>query len=81
MVLEQQMMKYHHDSAVHLGKVDLVKFAESFGAMGYAVQDSEELLPTLLKALEQKGPVLIDIPIDYRDNPALFQALHPNVGN
>jgi acetolactate synthase-1/2/3 large subunit len=81
MVQEQQLMKYHHDSAVHLGKVDLVSFAESFGAIGYAVQDAEEVLPTLRKALQQNRPVLIDIPIDYSDNPGLFQALHPNVGN
>jgi acetolactate synthase-1/2/3 large subunit len=81
MVLEQQKMKYQHESGVYFGKIDLVKFAESFGAKGYAVKNSEELRPILQEALAQKVPVLIDIPIDYSDNPALFAATHDDVGN
>ncbi|OGT31456.1 MAG: acetolactate synthase [Gammaproteobacteria bacterium RIFCSPHIGHO2_12_FULL_35_23] len=81
MVLEQEVMKYKQASGVYFGKVDLVKFAESFGAKGYAVQNSEELLPTLQQALTEKVPVLIDIPIDYSDNPELFAATNQNIGN
>lgn len=81
MVLEQQIMKYKHDSGVHFGRVDTVKFAESFGAKGYEVKNSETLLSTLQEALKQKGPVLIDVPIDYSDNLALFLAVNDNIGN
>ncbi len=37
MVLEQEMMKYQQASGVYFNDIDLVKFAESFGATGYAV--------------------------------------------
>lgn len=81
MVLEQQLMKYQHGSGVNFGEVDIVKFAESFGAKGYRVKSCKELIPTLTTALQQEGPVLIEIPIDYRDNPELFAALHQNAVN
>jgi len=81
MVKEQQKMKYQHDSGVDFGKVDLVKFAESFGAKGYAVKNSNELFSILQEALKQDGPVLIDIPIDYKDNMELFLNVHESVGN
>jgi acetolactate synthase-1/2/3 large subunit len=74
MVGSQEQIKYGRRSGVNFGEVDLVKFAESFGATGFAVRQVDELLPTLQKALEIKGPVLIDIPIDYSDNAGLFAA-------
>ncbi len=80
MVKEQQLIKYKRDSAVTLGRVDIVKFAEAFGATGYRVTKEADLLPTLQKALAQQGPVLIEIPVDYRDNPALFSSTHVDVG-
>jgi len=72
MVLEQQRIKYQHESGVYFGPIDVVKFAESFGAKGYSLTKTDQLLPTLKEALKQSGPVLIDIPIDYKDNPELF---------
>ena len=80
MVREQQLIKYKRDSAVKLGYVDIVKFAESFGAIGYRIQSAADLLPTLKKALEQKGPVLIEVPIDYSDNPKLFESVNVELG-
>ncbi len=80
MVREQQMIKYHRDSAVKLGYVDIVKFAESFGAIGYRIDSVADLLPTLQKALAQTGPVLIEVPIDYRDNPQLFESVNVELG-
>ncbi len=80
MVREQQLLKYHRDSAVKLGPVDIVKFAESFGAIGYRITKAVDLLPTLQKALQQKGPVLIEVPVDYRDNPQLFASVHVELG-
>ena len=77
MVLEQQKIKYQHDSGVHFEAIDVVKYAESFGAKGFSVTHTDELLPTLKEAFKQKGPVLIDIPIDYKDNPGLFLTVDP----
>lgn len=81
MVLEQQKLKYHRESAVRFGHVDLVKYAESFGAKGYKVNDSEELAPIMEAALRQKGPILVEVPIDYSDNPELFIAKRESIGH
>lgn len=73
MVAAQEMMKYGRTSGVDLGRIDLVKFAESFGAKGFAVETADDVIPALEEAQASDGPVLIDIPIDYRDNAKLFE--------
>ncbi len=78
MVAFQQMMKYGRTSATEFGDVDLVKYAESFGALGLRVNTPDELEGVLREALEAEGPVIIDIPIDYRDNIKLSEKLLPN---
>lgn len=81
MVAEQQMMKYHRDSAVYFNDIHLVKFAESFGAVGYRVQQAEEIKPILQEAFQSTFPVIIDVPIDYSDNASLFEILQDKTGN
>ena len=54
---------------------DFVKLAESFGWVGMKVENSRDLLPALNDAFAQESPVLITIPIDYRENPILTQRL------
>jgi len=72
MVLEQQKLKYNRENGVHFGNVDIVKFAESFGAQGLRINHADELMPILKQAFSLQGPVLIDVPIDYTDNQELF---------
>ncbi len=72
MVGSQEQMKYGRRTGVEFGALDLVKFAESFGATGFLIETAEQLLPTLQHALTLDGPVLIDVPIDYSDNAQLF---------
>jgi acetolactate synthase-1/2/3 large subunit len=79
MVAFQEQLKYGRTSGVDFGPVDTVKFAEAFGATGFAIQSPDELAPTLRKAMETPGPVLIDIPVDYRHNADLGRNLHPDV--
>lgn len=81
MVQEQQLMKYGRDSAVHFGAVDIVKFAESFGATGFCVRHSDELSGIIAKALLVKGPVLVEISIDYSDNHALFMTGYDSIAH
>jgi acetolactate synthase I/II/III large subunit len=81
MVAEQEQMKYGRTSGVKFGRIDLVKFAESFGAHGFALQSADEILPTLKKAQAMDGPVLVDVPIDYSNNAAMFQATDPHKGH
>ncbi len=82
MVKEQQLMKYRRDTAVALGAIHVPSFAQGFGATGFEVTRPEDIIPTIEKAQAMDGPVLIDIPIDYSDNPALFESAHnPYLGN
>ena len=73
MVAEQEQTKYGRTTGVDFGKIDLVGFAESFGARGFALGSADDLLPVLDEAQSLEGPVLIDVPIDYSDNPKLFE--------
>lgn len=79
MVEEQQQMKYGRTSAVRFGAVDIVKYAESFGAHGFLIQQPDELIPVLQQAMQLDGPVLVQIHMDYSHNPQLFATVHPGV--
>ena len=48
---------------------DLVKFAESFGAVGLRANDPLELGTLLPQALEMRAPVIIDVPIGHMPLP------------
>lgn len=75
MVLEQQLMKYDRRSGVDFGPVNLVDFAKAFGATGLELTDPADFADVYLEASKIKGPVLIDVPVDYSDNPELFVAV------
>jgi acetolactate synthase I/II/III large subunit len=81
MVQEQQIMKYHRDSGVKLGCLDIPSFAKGFGAVGYNLTDPDSFTEIYQKALGQDVPVLINVAIDYSDNPALFETIHPHQCN
>lgn len=73
MVKQQQLLKYHRTSGVDFGYVDIVKYAESFGAKGLKINHAGEIVDVLKKALSMEGPVLVEVPIDYSDNHTLFE--------
>src|SRR6202044_1555845 len=58
MVRFQEMAKYGRASGVDFGPVDVVKFAEAFGAMGLWIGAPEQIAPQLRTAFETPGPVL-----------------------
>ena len=60
---------------VKFGNPDIVKYAESFGAKGYRINNAEELLPTLTAALGDDGVSLICCPVDYSENLRLTDRL------
>ena len=80
MVEFQEEMKYGRSSGVDFGPVDFVKYAESFGAKGYRVASKDSFEETLKQALidAENGPVLIDVPIDYKDNVTLGETILPD---
>ena len=59
---------------------DLVKFAESFGAVGLRAGDPMELESLLPRALECQAPVVIDVPVGHMPLPrAKFMAALPSL--
>jgi acetolactate synthase-1/2/3 large subunit len=81
MVKIQQKLKYGRSFGVEFGHVDIVKYAEAFGATGLRINKADEIASVLLKALSLNGPVIIDVPIDYRDNAGLCAAVSEDAGN
>ncbi|HEX4144575.1 MAG TPA: acetolactate synthase AlsS [Pirellulales bacterium] len=77
MVRFQEELKYGRSSGVEFGPIDTIRFAESMGARGFAVERAEDFAPTLRKAIDLPGPVLIDVPVDYSHNKALAQQVLP----
>jgi acetolactate synthase-1/2/3 large subunit len=73
MVGVQEQSKYERTSGVDFGPVDVVKYAEAFGAAGFMVYAPDQIGPTLKISFEIPGPVLIGIRVDYRDNHRLFE--------
>lgn len=65
--------KRHTDLA--FGNPDWMQLAAAFGWHGHRVDRSRDLLDTLRAALKEKGPSLIVIPIDYRENQLLTRKL------
>jgi len=81
MVAVQEQPKYKRTSGVDFGPVDVVKYAEAFGATGFMIETPDQIGPTLKKAFGVPGPVLIGIRVDYRDNHKLFERVHERLLN
>ena len=81
MVEFQEEMKYERSSGVDFGSVDYVKYAEAFGAKGMRVTNQEELENAIKKGYEIQGPVVIDIPVNYKDNVKLSTNMLPDAFN
>ena len=76
MVKFQEEMKYNGQSAgVKFGNIELVKYAESFGAKGLRVETPDDLDTVLDEAFSTQGPVVVDIPVDYSHNYELGSQL------
>jgi len=81
MVKFQEVAKYGRSSGVDFGPVDILGLAEAFGAKGLKVEAPEQIATTLKKALATPGPVLVAVPVDYRDNHKLMEIVHPDALN
>jgi acetolactate synthase I/II/III large subunit len=79
MVRVQEKIKYGRDAGVKLGPVDAVKYAQAFGAAGFRIDEPDQIAPTLKRAMETPGPVIVEIPVDYSDNHKLFEQVRPGI--
>jgi acetolactate synthase-1/2/3 large subunit len=71
----EEVQQFGKPFGIEFGNPDLVKLAESFGAVGYRVEKADDLARCLADALAQRVPTVIDVPIDYRDG-----IVHPDHG-
>lgn len=71
----KQMHAYGRTCNVRFNNPDFVKYAESFGAKGYRIEKTADLLPTLKTALADNTVSIIDCPVDYGENLKLTAKL------
>jgi acetolactate synthase-1/2/3 large subunit len=60
------------DWGLTYGNPDFVKYAESYGANGYRVENAEALPDLLAQCLDTPGVNLIDCPVDYSENDRIL---------
>jgi acetolactate synthase-1/2/3 large subunit len=70
-----QLRHFGRPSHISFKNPDFVKYAESFGAKGYRIKRTEDLAPTIKKAFADNTVVIIDCPVDYRENMKLTARL------
>lgn len=67
----KQIAKFGRTVGTEFSNPDFEGLARSFGIRGFRVDDPSELSSILEEALELKVPSLVDLPVDYGDNPFL----------
>jgi acetolactate synthase-1/2/3 large subunit len=70
---QQDQFGRHTDLA--FGNPDWLQLASAFGWHGHRVDDSTQLSAVLAACLEETGPSLVVVPIDYRENQLLTAKL------
>ena len=71
----KQMTTFGRPSHVSFSNPDFVAYARAFGAKGYRVEKTAELLPILKRALDDNTVSIIDCPVDYSENLKLTEQL------
>jgi len=68
MIRWKQAVDSFPDYGLTFGNPDFVKYAESYGARGWRVNATEDLVPTLEQAFSAGGVHVVAVPIDYSEN-------------
>jgi acetolactate synthase-1/2/3 large subunit len=68
-----QLRHFGRPSHVAFKNPDFVKYAESFGARGYRVEKTADLMLALKAALADDRVAIIDCPVDYSENMKLTE--------
>ncbi len=71
----KSVSKFGNSFGVDFINPDFVKLAESFGIEGVAVQSADTIESVLNWAFSRKGPVIVDVPVDYSPNDLLSNFL------
>ncbi len=70
-----QQRRFQRTGGISFTNPDLVGLARAFGIRGEEVTSAAGLLPALRRALGEKGPSLVAVPIDPRENAKLGDAI------
>jgi acetolactate synthase I/II/III large subunit len=70
------MAKIWREAAVQFGPVDVAGIARACGAHGMMIRRPDGIAPTIRKALDMQGPVVIGILVDYSENYKLMDIMH-----
>ena len=68
---KQAAMKFEN-FGLDYGNPDFVKYAESYGALGYRVESAADLLPMMEECHNTAGVHVIDCQVDYSDNDRIL---------
>jgi len=71
----KQLTRYGRELGVAFGNPDFVRLAEAFGAAGIRVEKAGELIPALKSAFSSPRPVVLEVPVDYRENLKLTERM------
>ena len=71
----KQQTHFGRHTELTFGNPDWMMLAQSFGWNGHYVDNSSDLAGSLAAALDEQGPSLVVIPIDYRENQLLTRKL------
>lgn len=71
----EQVEKLGRSSGIQFGNPDFVALAKAYGAVGYKIEQASELVEVLKMAFSEKGPVIIECPVDYKENFRLSERL------
>jgi acetolactate synthase-1/2/3 large subunit len=71
----KQLTRFGRITGTEFSNPDMLMLARAFGLHGFQVNSIRDFQSILEDALELKEPSLVDIPIDYNDNPFLTQQM------
>ena len=71
----KQENQFGRHTDLSFGSPDWRQLASAFGWHGHYVENSRDLAPALEGAFNEKGPSLVVVPIDYRENMILTERL------
>jgi acetolactate synthase-1/2/3 large subunit len=70
-----QMKKFKRPSNIRFGNPDFIQLAKAYGIEAIKIEKTKDLQPALDRAITMKKPVLIDCPVDYKENMKLTEKL------
>jgi len=71
----KQLTRYGREAGVAFGNPDFVALARAFGCRGERVETADQLLPALETGFGGRGPCLVEVPVDYRENLKLAERM------